>query len=1020
MPRRSGRGRAHGRHAHMDAVPLHLTWCLACQKAHHISVYDVVRTCERYTDAHDGEGTSRVTSHVAQVAAAQLNSDDIELQLWTQQETHVTLGRAERCSTMGASPEQAVVARKQVACIMLHTACTLGVGSFDMPIAIAKAADACVDALLDGRPSHVALEGHCRSRQGDADEVTLTPASHGPNTAPTATANLNAKSSVAGIALGVNVVANVVVTPHQPAVAHAMHDESVAESAEGEGEGAHSDASEQGALEPTHEVSLGGPHSFFQAVKVGLFASHEHVIKSIEKGEDDARDVRMMLLSCVRENMDRYAASGMVRLEDAQLFKRAVEEFEGLTLVQALEHNNAGLPRTEGHERVMAVMCHVTFNVTLIVRVGDGVDARVMSATTPTIVVSRHDEGYTAVIYHGSSHGFTTPQPALDLARLIGNMGAVYKTLCRDEQLSSESKVEYQGMYRHWKDAFHEKHRLACNAWKMQQPPSVQRRGTNVKTVRIDDASSPGTPTPTGLVESSLRARVIVRGTPRSAHASADTLFTAAAEFNYKGAAKVRTSRHALAVLRAWGSRTGHKLLTTTPRRKGVSVKDWCAKVKALPHVKSATTELGRCSLPRATTTCVIARCAKIWYNDGTSDGCSFMHVLEAPTANELEDQDGTRWRTRLRQDHTCAQLERQSAQYLVPDLVTMLKDATAMSTLNEVTSLNKDGARTLLAAKITHQVAKRIAKQTLQRAAKKVREDRLGTVGTEIKCLFGLVASLNEAQNYARCTMSTRAHVTAVYKNTVKAHVQRQQKKQRATHARKVAQAVAGGADPPPPLAFESWDASKVKLPASMLTAGAYYYAWAYAPAHSIDMVRRGVLHPVSAVDGTHCTRVIEYGCGVFLLVYAQDHDKKQVLLLACHVLGNESTKSWAYCFFHLRMAYTQERDSSCMLEEQGYSVIADGMKGIDTAFKAEFGGPGASLAPELETMHDSEGQFEVTDIECYDKSVEPATSSSSSSDVWNVSFSDEHQRWFWCAFLSLACFVLNHHWQCRGLGAS
>jgi hypothetical protein len=383
------------------------------------------------------------------------------------------------------------------------------------------------------------------------------------------------------------------------------------------------------------------------------------------------------------------------------------------------------------------------------------------------------------------------------------------------------------------------------------------------------------------------------------------------------------------------------------------------------------------------------------------------MHVLEAPTANELEDQDGTRWRTRARQDHTCAQLERQSAQYLQPDLVTMLKDATAKAKLNEVTSLKKDGARTLLAAKITHQVAERIPDQTLQRAAKQVREDRLGTVGTEIQCLFGLVASLNEAQNYARCTMSTRAHVTAVYKNTVKAHVQRQQKKQRATHARKVAQAAAGGADPPPPLAFESWEtfASKVELPESLLTAGAYYDAWAYAPAHSIDMVRRGVLHPVSAVDGTHCTRVIEHGSGVFLLVYAQDHDKKQVLLLACHVLGNESTKSWAYCFFHLRMAYTQERDGSCMLEEQGYSVIADGMKGIDTAFKAEFGGPGASLAPELETMLDSEGQFEVTDIACYDKSDEPATSSSSSSDVWNVSFSDEHQRWFWCAL------KLSHH---------
>ena len=44
-----------------------------------------------------------------------------------------------------------------------------------------------------------------------------------------------------------------------------------------------------------------------------------------------------------------------------------------------------------------------------------------------------------------------------------------------------------------------------------------------------------------------------------------------------------------------------------------------------------------------------------------------------------------------------------------------------------------------------------------------------------------------------------------------------------------------------------------------------------------------------------------------------------------------------------------------------------------------------------------DPEAQYELTDIECFDEHVEPA-----SSDSWNVNFSEEHQRWFWCAVLT------------------
>ena len=39
---------------------------------------------------------------------------------------------------------------------------------------------------------------------------------------------------------------------------------------------------------------------------------------------------------------------------------------------------------------------------------------------------------------------------------------------------------------------------------------------------------------------------------------------------------------------------------------------------------------------------------------------------------------------------------------------------------------------------------------------------------------------------------------------------------------------------------------------------------------------------------------------------------------------------------------------------------------------------------------------QVELTDIECRDERVEPA-----SSDIWNVNFNEEHQRWFWCVVL-------------------
>jgi len=203
------------------------------------------------------------------------------------------------------------------------------------------------------------------------------------------------------------------------------------------------------------------------------------------------------------------------------------------------------------------------------------------------------------------------------------------------------------------------------------------------------------------------------------------------------------------------------------------------------------------------------------------------------------------------------------------------------------------------------------------------------------VRCIVALAHRLTRAENYVHLQFSTRDHVKSVYLRVVTSHIERQQQKERKAHAKVVARARADASPEPAPLAQEAIPTllEKHELPRSVQTKGAYYYSWAYAPMHSIDMVSKGRLHPVAAVDGTHCTRVIEHGSGVFLLGYAQDNDKNQVLLLAVHVLGNESTATWEYFFKQMKIAYTND-EGVCMLLAQGFTFVADGMKGIDTAF--------------------------------------------------------------------------------------
>ena len=202
---------------------------------------------------------------------------------------------------------------------------------------------------------------------------------------------------------------------------------------------------------------------------------------------------------------------------------------------------------------------------------------------------------------------------------------------------------------------------------------------------------------------------------------------------------------------------------------------------------------------------------------------------------------------------------------------------------------------------------------------------------------MIGNILALSQlvpSENYLRVTFTSREHAIKVFENTVKAEVKHTQKQTADRHARQVKIARKTGSAPPKPLHQGAWDASKLlpsDYPDQLKTEGLPYYAWAYAPAHSIFLVMNELLHPVAAVDGTHSTRVVQHtrrvssGSGVYLLAYAQDANKNQVLLLAVHVLGNESNATWAYFYSHLRKAYTNAQ-GVCMIAP--FTIIGDGMK--------------------------------------------------------------------------------------------
>ena len=141
---------------------------------------------------------------------------------------------------------------------------------------------------------------------------------------------------------------------------------------------------------------------------------------------------------------------------------------------------------------------------------------------------------------------------------------------------------------------------------------------------------------------------------------------------------------------------------------------------------------------------------------------------------------------------------------------------------------------------------------------------------------VIGGILALSQAvdsKNYLRCTFTTREHVMRVYLSVVGTEIAFAQKKRKERHAELAKDARKSGTPAPKPLDpkfLQKWDPTKLPaadIPEQLRTEGLQYYAWAFAPAHAIEMVMRGLLHPVCAVDGTHSVRIHEVQFEVLLL---------------------------------------------------------------------------------------------------------------------------------------------------------
>ena len=410
---------------------------------------------------------SRVLSHVGQVQDPGRGAlADVTIHLWRHAEASDGLLDAGECSTWIREDghEAPRFGPHDIACIVMHVFCA-AVGPFEIPAGLHMAMDACAGQKSAGSPGHVSVQAYPQTMSSSSTKSDRT-------------------------AGDMSSDANVIATPLS----------SLDEVPEG------GDAVEGGAVEAeasstrdddlgaprlveasSREVSLRGIHSFFQAVKVGLYPSPGDIVEddgSLDI-DDDARDVRTLLLgeSFLEDRMCR-AEEITILMHDSDAGGGPPDSTHG-TLLSRLRAGTACVPTNL--ERLMCALCCRQLGTALCISVRDEEGTLHDVCFTPDIryaqplLLIRHENGYNALLPPMASTSATAPGHAVDYARLCQNMSTVQHALDgtsqgpTQEALSVANRQQYEKMMGQWNNMLATQEHKARVAWKQL---ADMKRGT--------------------------------------------------------------------------------------------------------------------------------------------------------------------------------------------------------------------------------------------------------------------------------------------------------------------------------------------------------------------------------------------------------------------------------------------------------------------------------------------------------------------------------------------------------------
>ena len=702
-----------------------------------------------------------------------------------------------------------------------------------------------------------------------------------------------------------------------------------------------------------------GDASFFCALKGALYAHEAQLTESLIEGEDSALDVREALLSCHQvhqpmttlyrvEDHDgiKMGAKERWRME-REMCARAAQVF-GVRVLVIADTSALHNPRRRP-QGLDVVAC------TVLVEGGVqcGGNGCVLLTTAPVVVIVRcmgqigdvHYMGMLgAAIRANSAHVDGTTAWALAARDL-----EVARNQALDEQPEIQGRAAFEMMGRVY--AYGEATTVGKALW-LAFAERFTKSATHPTTSSTTSPATARVPDPRGASPLAMRtprwgAR---RGSPESARMRSwktETGITIPDVHSMRDAKTFLTLQATEYQKRVLfqAPRVGEKNLNRTQKQQKRAA--WRKEVLDQVYSKECHTKAGVAVAPDCRPKCVIARCTHV-----LSQQCKYVCVMRAPNQTEV-DNGATLWSTALAAKHTCKDhivtslptpKDRHPLQCPVglpgiPSLGIPLArvDSNAIS-IHAIVEIVKDScvhdsvmdtakARakatvaqgfTAVANALGSKVRESVPVQTMQRAIRIVKQATPATVQEDVQRLPHVVRGLRELGHYASCTYSPREGAQQVFVDSVKATVLRNNL--RAKKVKREQDVV-------------EWDESSLEIPSTLRMPGCFYYAWAYAPKHTIHMVKNGLLDPIAALDGTHSLRAVKMGGGTLLLMYGQDVNHRQVLMLACHVLGNECIDSWLFFFHHLRAAYGDA------LVRDEWVTIVDGLKGIEIAFYETFG---------------------------------------------------------------------------------